>query len=133
MHFKIDENLPPLVAELLREAGHDVRTVYDQGLRSCADPQLLRACQTEGRALLSLDLDFSNILVYPPEHYAGLIVLRPRKPGAHAVATLVRRLLPQVGKIAVAGRLWIVDEKRIRVRLIGEINLGPEVRDLPIE
>jgi hypothetical protein len=34
MHFKLDENLPPLAAELLRSLGHDVMTVYDQGLQS---------------------------------------------------------------------------------------------------
>jgi len=65
MQFKLDENLPPSVAELLRGLGHDVATVYDQGLQSCADPAVLAACQGEGRALLSLDLDFSNILVFP--------------------------------------------------------------------
>ena len=27
----------------------------------------------------------------------------------------------------------VVDEQRIRVRLVGEIDLGPEVRELPIE
>lgn len=133
MQFKLDENIPPIVADLLRESGHDVRTVFDQGLRSCSDPQVIAACQDEGRALLSLDLDFSNILIFPPERYAGLIVLRLRKPGPHAVASLVRRLLPHLATVPVAGRLWIVDEQRIRVRLVGEIDLGPEVREVPFE
>jgi predicted nuclease of predicted toxin-antitoxin system len=74
MQFKLDENLPPSVAELLRSLGHDVMTVYDQGLQSCTDPDVLAACQGEGRIRLSLDLDFSNILVFPSERYAGLIV-----------------------------------------------------------
>ena len=76
MQFKLDENLPPSAAELLRSLGHDVMTVYDQGLQNCIDPEVLAACQGEGKILLSLDLDFSNILVFPPERYAGLIVLR---------------------------------------------------------
>lgn len=45
MRFKLDENLPPDAADLLREAGHDVRTVHDQGLRGCDDPAVLAACQ----------------------------------------------------------------------------------------
>jgi Domain of unknown function (DUF5615) len=32
MRFKIDENLPIEVAELLRAAGHDALTVLDQNL-----------------------------------------------------------------------------------------------------
>jgi predicted nuclease of predicted toxin-antitoxin system len=78
MNFKLDENLPPDVSDLLREKGHDVRTVFEQGLRGHTDPELIGVCQTEGRALLSLDLDFSNILLFPPEQFAGSI-------GGHAV------------------------------------------------
>jgi predicted nuclease of predicted toxin-antitoxin system len=124
MNFKIDENLPPDVAELLQKEGHDVRTVFDQGLRSHTDPEVIAACQSEGPALLSLDLDFSNILLFPPERFAGLIVLRLHRPGRTAVTALVRRLLPHVATQPVAGKLWVVDESRIRMRQVGEISLG---------
>jgi predicted nuclease of predicted toxin-antitoxin system len=124
MHFKIDENLPPDVAELLQKEGHDVRTVFDQGLRSYTDPEVLAACQTEGRALLSLDLDFSNILLFPPEQFAGLIVLRVHRPGRASVTALVGRILPHMATQPVAGKLWVVDEARIRIRQVGEISLG---------
>jgi len=30
MRFKLDENLPPDVAELLRQEGHEALTVFDQ-------------------------------------------------------------------------------------------------------
>jgi predicted nuclease of predicted toxin-antitoxin system len=131
MHFKLDENLPPSTAELLRGLGHDVTTVYDQGLQGHNDPELLTACQGEGKVLLSLDLDFSNILVYPPERYAGLIVLRLHEPGPRAVLNLLRRVVPHLATVPVAGRLWIADERRIRIRLVGEIDLGPGSRDVP--
>jgi predicted nuclease of predicted toxin-antitoxin system len=132
MQFKLDEKLPPSAAELLRGLGHDVTTVYDQGLQSCTDPEVLAACQGEGRILLSLDLDFSNILVYPPERYAGLIVLRLHKPGPRAVMSLLRRVVPHLETVPVAGRLWIADQHRIRIRLVGEIDLGPEAGEVPI-
>lgn len=131
MFIKLDENLPPVVAEFLRGSGHDVRDVYEQGLRSCSDPVVLAACQAEGRALVSLDLDFSNILQFPPEQYAGLIVLRIHKPGPRAVMSLMTRLLPHLDTVPVAGRLWIVDESRIRVHRIGEIDLGADIDEVP--
>jgi len=102
MQFKLDENLPPSATELLRSLGHDVMTVYDQGLKSCTDPEVLAACQGEGRILLSLDLDFSNILVFPPERYAGLIVLRLHKPGPKAVLSLLGRVLPHLETVPSA-------------------------------
>jgi predicted nuclease of predicted toxin-antitoxin system len=131
MQFKLDQNLPPSAADLLRGYGHNVMTVYEQGLQSCNDPEVLAMCQSEGKVLLSLDLDFSNILVYPPPRYAGLIVLRLHKPGQRAVLSLLRRVVPHLETESVEGRLWIVDEHRIRVRQVGEIDLGPEVGEVP--
>jgi predicted nuclease of predicted toxin-antitoxin system len=76
MRFKVDENLHYDVAEALRARGHDALTVHDQQMRGDPDSRLGEVCQAEGRAIVSLDLDFANIRDYPPRDYAGLIVLR---------------------------------------------------------
>lgn len=126
MRFKIDENLPPEVADVLVQEGHEAFTVFDQGLRSHTDPQVMAVCQVEGLVLISLDLDFSNILTFPPERFAGLIVLRPHRPGRAAVVRLVRRIVPHFDAHPVVGKLWIVDEGRIRIRQIGTIDLNDD-------
>jgi predicted nuclease of predicted toxin-antitoxin system len=77
MRLKLDENLGRLIAQIFREAEHDVSTVQDQGLGGIHDETLYERCQQEGRCLISLDLDFSNILRFPPEGTGGLAVLRP--------------------------------------------------------
>ena len=38
MRFKVDENLPAEIAELLRSAEHDATTVHEQRLMGEADP-----------------------------------------------------------------------------------------------
>ncbi len=76
MRFKVDEDLPDDIAEVLRMHGHDAETVYGEGLRGKTDPTIAERCQQEQRAVVTLDLDFANITVYPPEKYPGLIVLR---------------------------------------------------------
>lgn len=42
MKFKIDENLPIEVAELLQQAGYDAMTVLDQHLGGKADPKIVK-------------------------------------------------------------------------------------------
>ena len=45
--------------------------------------------------------------------------------------SLLRRVVPHLETDPVEGWLWIVDEHRIRVRQVGEIDLGPEVGEVP--
>jgi predicted nuclease of predicted toxin-antitoxin system len=84
MKLKLDENLGQRGAALFQAAGHDVATVYEQGLTSAPDDQLAKACAAEDRCLVTLDAGFSNPFFYPPWEYSGIAVLRmPRKPTAN--------------------------------------------------
>ena len=76
MKFKVDENLPIEVAQLLREAGHDVYSVHEEGQVGVKDHVLAKVCQSENRAMVTLDTHFADIRTYPPQNYSGLIVLR---------------------------------------------------------
>jgi len=120
MRFKVDENLHVEIAALLRERGHDALTVFDQGYRGRSDRDIANLTQSEGRILISLDLDFSNILMFPPEKYPGLIVLRLRRKSRSVVRRIVNRVIDHLDKEPLAGRLWIVDEHRIRIHLVSE-------------
>jgi uncharacterized protein DUF5615 len=66
MRAKLDENVPIEAAELLRAAGWNCETVYDEGLAGADDPEVGAACQAEARVLFTLDLDFADIRAYPP-------------------------------------------------------------------
>jgi predicted nuclease of predicted toxin-antitoxin system len=116
MQFKVDENLPIEVAELLKEAGHDATTVVEQRLGGEADAEIASVCQREGRALVTLDTDFADIRAYPPTQYAGLVVLRLRRQDKPYVLDLLTRLTEMFSSEPLAGHLWIVEEGRIRIR-----------------
>ncbi len=49
MKFKIDENLPIEIAELLRSAGYNAMTVFDEDLQGKSDSNVARICKKECR------------------------------------------------------------------------------------
>lgn len=116
MRFKLDENLPIELAELFRLAGHDAVTVLDQNLGGVKDPGLASECLREGRAIVTLDLDFSDIRTYPPSGYPGIVVFRLGSQARDHVLEVGARFLRALSTDLHHGQLWIVEESQIRVR-----------------
>lgn len=115
MRLKLDEDLGHRTAEQLRRAGHDVMTVAEQSLASANDARIITVCRSEGRCLVTLDLDFANPLRYRPDLYAGIAVLRlSRRPVASALEEAIDTLIRGLARMDVAGKLWIVHGTRIR-------------------
>jgi predicted nuclease of predicted toxin-antitoxin system len=116
MQFKIDENLPIEIAELLINAGHNAKTANAQQLQGAKDPVLIDVCRNEHCVLVTLDTDFSDIRAYPPEEFSGIIVLRVRIEAKHHVIKVFRSIIPLIGREPLIQRLWIVEETKVRIR-----------------
>ena len=113
--LKLDENLPEVARELLQTAGHDVATAREEGLAGAADEALLTAAKHEGRVLVTLDLDFANVRRYDPADTVGIIVLRLHDQTLPMIRRAVVRLADLLSREATKGRLWILDESRLRI------------------
>lgn len=116
LRFKLDENLPRRVEPALLELGHEVHTALFENLSGAEDPTLLAACIAEDRVLVTLDLDFSDIRTYPPSAHRGIWVLRPSEQTFGAILDLVVAGIRLAAVEQVSNRLWVIDERRVRVR-----------------
>jgi predicted nuclease of predicted toxin-antitoxin system len=116
LKLKLDENLGQRLAELFEAAGHHTATVGGQQMFGAADADLIARCRDEGRAMITLDLDFGNPLLFRPSQYPGIAVLRPSEPVSHHdLEDLCRTLIGGMAQERLAGRLWIIQRGRIRV------------------
>jgi hypothetical protein len=61
-------------------------------------------------------MGFADIRAYPPQEYAGLIVLRLKQQDKLHVLQVFERLLKVLQDETLEHTLWIVDERRIRIR-----------------
>jgi predicted nuclease of predicted toxin-antitoxin system len=113
MRLKLDENLDVGLAVWLDSLGHDAKTVRDEQMSGASDDQVFAAAAAEDRCLVTLDLDFSDPIRFPPA--GGTIVLRVPVPSM----AMIRRLLQQAATHAAdespTGQIWIVEVGRIRL------------------
>lgn len=116
MKLKLDENLGLRGKHVLDAAGHDACTVAAQKLTAADDRHLIEICRLEGRALVTLDVDFANPLVFPPADYAGIAVIRlPKRPTAADLQAGLETLVRALNAESLTGRLWIVERGRVRI------------------
>ena len=71
MRFKLDENLPAILASDLAQIGHDATTCQTEGIAGSKDAVIAAHAASEGRILITFDLDFSDIRKYPPGTHPG--------------------------------------------------------------
>jgi hypothetical protein len=116
--LKLDENIGRRGVEILIAAGHDVMTVRDQQLQGAKDEVLFAVCAGEGRALVTLDHDFGQVLRFPPEQGAGTVILEiGRRPTAQGLLDRIRDLAILLQTRSLAGELWIIEPGRVRIHL----------------
>lgn len=121
MKLKLDEDLGRRPAELLRQAGHDVSTAREEGLRGAPDRTVIDTCRHEGRCLVTLDLDFGDPLLFTPSEYSGTAVLRlPPKTTPQDLYDTVQTPIVGLEKERIEGKLWIVQRGRIRLYQQGQ-------------
>lgn len=116
MRFKVDENLPEELVAILRNAGWDALSVIEQELGGADDSRIGLVCRNEGRILVTFDRGFANIRAYAPEKHPGFVIFRLRSQDKPHVLDVASRLVTALQQHQLENELWIVEEKRIRIR-----------------
>jgi predicted nuclease of predicted toxin-antitoxin system len=113
---KLDENLGKTHVRFLRELGYEADRVYDQGLSGANDERVWARVCAEGRFLITLDLDFSDVRRYHPGSHPGILLIRARSRGRNAVLQVLRRVLAEQPLENLRGCLAVANEELTRVR-----------------
>lgn len=114
--IKLDENLGLVHKNLLLELGYEADRVHDEGLSGASDEEIWRTVRTEGRLLITLDLDFSDVRRYPPGTHPGILLIRANSNSSIAVLEVLRRVAGEGPLESLAGCLAVADGRWTRVR-----------------
>lgn len=111
MKLLLDEMYAARLAEALRTAGVDARTVVELGLAGSSDPEVFAAAIADGRALLTENVaDFAGISaehVSAGQHHPGVLI---------ALSSRFSRRAAGIGPLVTAVR--DIAEQRLTDRLV---------------
>jgi predicted nuclease of predicted toxin-antitoxin system len=117
MRLLADENVPLEAIRALRSAGHDVYSATESA-PGAPDSGLLERARSEGRLVVTFDLDFGNLVVRNSRRFEpGVLLLRLAPTSAAEVSGLLLELLARAD-IRWAGHLSILDRTHLRQRPI---------------
>ena len=110
--------MPRAALEAARVMGIGVEHVRDSALASASDDEIARHALETDAALVTRDLDFSDVRRYPPADRPGLVVMRVSDAAAASeIAEVLARFLRHPEWLAqLPGRLAIVESRRVRFR-----------------
>ncbi|MFZ2937925.1 MAG: DUF5615 family PIN-like protein [Candidatus Omnitrophota bacterium] len=113
MKLILDADIPRSFLFRLKNQGHDVIDVRNLSKTSLRDEEIFQIARKEQRILITRDLDFSNILHYPPKISYGIIVLRTYLlPQEETFGILLKAL--QTPEPQLRGALIIAQPARLR-------------------
>jgi len=92
MRILVDENIPGMTVQALRDGGHEVLDVRGSETEGAADSSLWEAAQREGRLVITTDKGF---LERRQEAHHGLLVVRLRQPNRDKIHRRVMLALSQ--------------------------------------
>ena len=114
--FMADECVGLPTISLLRKLGFSVVTVREANLGGKPDFELLKWAIKEERILITEDVDFGNIVLYPPKFHHGIILLRFRHRLESEIHSVLLKLLKELKPKDVKETLVIVDADKYRLR-----------------
>lgn len=116
MKFLLDANIPYSAKEIFNER-YQVFHVRDLKLESAADDEIIDWAKRNKSVLITRDLDFANILNYPPQKHSGIVVLRiPHYYSSKEIKKVLKEFISEIKLDKLFKTLVIVEDGRIRIK-----------------
>ncbi len=116
MRFIIDMPLSPVLADWLRQQGHDTVHVSDLGQAKALDVEILEYASREHRVIITADLDYPRLLALSQAEGPGLILFRGGNYSEQEVKDRLERALETIANEDLPNSIVVIEKGRIRQR-----------------
>lgn len=112
----LDHCVPRRYLRLLYEWGYEAMFITEHIRADAPDRDVITLALKLDAALLTVDLDFANILDYPPLDYGGIVVIRYEIQHETELEQTLQSALLDLYRDGLRGALVIITSGRYRVR-----------------
>jgi predicted nuclease of predicted toxin-antitoxin system len=116
MRFLVDVCVDIGIREWLRSQGHDAIHLRDEGLQRLPNGQIFVKANIERRVIVTIDLDFGEIISLSHGQVVSTIVFRLRDTRLKTLIERLKAVLPEIENELTRGAIVIVEPARYRVR-----------------
>lgn len=116
MRFLADMGVDIRVVAWLKEQGYDATHLREEGLHRMPNGEIFAKGLTEGRIILTFDLDFAEIAALSPARKVSVIVFRLHNTRTRHVIARLAAVLAACAPDLDRGAVVAVEESRHRVR-----------------
>lgn len=118
MKFLGDMGISPQTIRQLRRLGYDAVHLGEQGLARMPDPNILDKARAEGRILLTVDLDFAQLVAISGEQLPSVILFRLGNATRAALENRLFAVLKACHNDLEEGAIVSVSDDGFRVRAL---------------
>jgi predicted nuclease of predicted toxin-antitoxin system len=116
MKFLADMGISLRTVSWLRSADYDVVHLRDEGLQRLPDDQILVKARTERRILLTVDLDFAQLLSISGDNLPSVILFRLGNENYNAINERLTEVLRECQTDLEVGAIISVSNETFRIR-----------------
>ncbi len=119
MKFFLDENLPLSALDVIQKLGFKAEHVKTVGLQGSSDKIIAEYAKKQQAILITKDLEFGSLTLYPKNSHYGVIVIRlPHYFTARQIIDSIENFLTKVKPETLAHTITVLEVGRYRSRNI---------------
>ena len=118
MKLLADMNVSMTTVRSLREWGHDAIHLRDKGWERLSDAAVIEQARSEGRIIITFDLDFGDLMAAGNEALPSVIIFRLSDTSPAHVSERLGNILNLKETELRDGAIVIVEDRRYRTRAL---------------
>jgi|SRR3990167_3098944 len=116
MRLLADESTPFNLVQHIRSLNVEISTAKEEGLSGKNDEEVLSFAVKNKLTLITADIEFGNILLYPPASHLGVIVIRYSPRVTPELLQVISNFIRQSKDTNLSKTLVVIDKNKYRVR-----------------